>query len=65
VQLPAYALLGGVLNLSNLGGGWHASLRIDNLLDRAYSTVASRELQPLQRVPADGRRWCATLRREF
>ncbi len=39
--------------------------RADNLLDRDYDTVASRELQPLLRVPADGRRAALQLQREF
>ena len=41
------------------------SLRAENLFDRDYATVASRELQPLLQVPADGRRASLQLQREF
>jgi outer membrane receptor protein involved in Fe transport len=54
-----------VLNATRLGDGWRASLRVDNLLDRHYDTVASRELHPLKRVPADGRRFSLQLQRDF
>jgi outer membrane receptor protein involved in Fe transport len=54
-----------VINASRLGDGWRASLRVDNLLDRHYATVASRELHPLKRVPADGRRFSLQLQRDF
>ena len=64
-QVPSYLLLGAVFNANRLGSGWRASLRIDNLLDRDYGTVASRELQPLKRVPADGRQFAVLLQREF
>jgi outer membrane cobalamin receptor len=64
-ELPSYLLLGAVFNATRLGDGWRASLRIDNLLDRQYGTVASRELQPLKRVPADGRHVALQLQRDF
>jgi outer membrane cobalamin receptor len=64
-RIPSYLLMGAVLNASRLGDGWRASLRIDNLLDRHYGTVASRELHPLKRVPADGRRFSLQLQRDF
>jgi outer membrane receptor protein involved in Fe transport len=54
-----------VLNAARLGDGWRASLRVDNLLDREYATVASRELHPLRRVPAEGRRFSVQLQRDF
>lgn len=61
----SYALLNAALNAHRLADGWQASLRIDNLLDRDYATVASRELHPLRSVPADGRRFSLQLLREF
>ncbi len=64
-EIPGYLMAGAVLNAARLGDGWRASLRIDNLLDRPYGTIASRELQPLRRVPADGRRFSLQLLREF
>ena len=64
-RLPSYLLVGAVLNASRMQDGWRASLRVDNLLDRHYSTVASRELHPLKRVPADGRRFSLQLQRDF
>ncbi len=64
-RIPGYLQVGAVLNASRLGDGWRASLRVDNLLDRHYSTVASRELHPLKRVPADGRRFSLQLQRDF
>ncbi|MES2318934.1 MAG: TonB-dependent receptor [Pseudomonadota bacterium] len=64
-SLPSYLVLGAVVNAAHLGDGWRASLRVDNLLDRRYGTVASRELQPLKRVPADGRRFALQLQRDF
>ena len=63
--VPSYLTLDGVVNASRLGGGWRASLRVDNLLDQEYGTVASRELQPLKRVPAQGRRFALQLARDF
>ncbi len=64
-RIPSYLQVGAVVNASRLGDGWRASLRVDNLLDRQYSTVASRELHPLKRVPADGRRFSIQLQRDF
>ncbi len=64
-ELPSYLLVGAVVNASRMKDGWRASLRIDNLLDRQYATVASRELHPLKRVPADGRRFSLQLQRDF
>ena len=63
--VPAYRIVNAVLNATRLGDGWRASLRIDNLFDQAYGTVASRELQPLRRVPAEGRRVSVQLLRDF
>lgn len=64
-HVPASAAVNAVLNMSTLGDGWHAALRIDNLLDRRDATVASRELQPLKRVPSEGRRFTLHLQRDF
>ncbi len=64
-RVPGYLLVGAVVNAARLGDGWRASLRVDNLLDRDYGTVASRELHPLKRVPADGRRFSLQLQRDF
>jgi outer membrane receptor protein involved in Fe transport len=64
-RVPSYFVVGAVLNAARLGDGWRASLRIDNLLDREYATVASRELHPLRRVPAEGRRYSVQLQRDF
>ena len=63
--VPSYLTVDAVVNASRLGGGWRASLRVDNLLDQEYGTVASRELQPLKRVPAPGRRFALQLARDF
>lgn len=63
--IGSYVLLNAVLNARRFADGWQASLRIDNLLDRDYATVASRELHPLRSVPADGRRFSLQLLREF
>ncbi len=64
-RVPAYATINTALNMNQLGDGWRATLRVDNLTDRANATVASRELQPLQRVPAEGRRFALHLQRDF
>lgn len=63
--VPSYLLVNAVMNATRLGSGWRATLRIDNLLDQDYGTVASRELQPLKRVPADGRHFAVQLQRDF
>jgi iron complex outermembrane receptor protein len=62
---PAYVLVNATLNAEQMAGGWRASLRVVNLLDRAIYTIASRELQPLERVPADGRRFSLQLQHDF
>jgi outer membrane receptor for ferrienterochelin and colicins len=62
---PGYVLLNAALNTAQFAGGWRASLRVRNLLDRTIYTIASRELQPLERVPADGRYFSLLLRHEF
>ena len=54
-----------VLNFDDLAWGWRLSLRLDNLFDKQYATVASRELQPLLQVPADGRRAALQIQRQF
>jgi iron complex outermembrane receptor protein len=61
----SYLLLNGVLNITRLPGGWQASLRGTNLLDRRIYTVASRELQPIQQAPASERQFFPRLQRDF
>lgn len=63
--VPSYFTFDAVFNATRLPDGWRASLRVDNLFDRNYGTVASRELQPLQLVPAAGRRFGVQLQRDF
>lgn len=62
---PAYALLHAALVHQNLNHGWRASLRINNLFDSKSYTVASRELQPIERVPASGRMLSLQVRKDF
>lgn len=62
---PAYLLVNAAVNAGQLAGGWRASLRVNNLLDRAIYTIASRELQPLERVPAERRTFSLRLERDF
>jgi outer membrane receptor protein involved in Fe transport len=64
-QVPAVVLVGLAANVDKLPGGWRLGLRIDNLFDRDNATVASRELQPLLRVPSNGRHASLQLLREF
>ncbi|MBL8474367.1 MAG: TonB-dependent receptor [Rhodocyclaceae bacterium] len=53
---PAYLLVHAGLRWSAPQGGWHVALRVDNLFDRRYYTIASPELRPLQLVPGMERR---------
>jgi iron complex outermembrane receptor protein len=62
---PGYFLLNGAVNTGRLPGGWQLSLRTTNLLDRRIYTVASQELQPLERIPAAGREFSLQLQLEF
>ncbi|HYD79328.1 MAG TPA: TonB-dependent receptor [Paucimonas sp.] len=62
---PSYLLVNAALNAGQLTGGWRASLRINNLLDRKIYTIASRELQPLERVPGEERRFSLQLQHDF
>jgi len=64
-RIPSCLALDAVVNVARIGDGWRLSARVDNLLDRDNATVASRELQPLKRVPADGRRISLQLQRDF
>lgn len=64
-SVPSYLLLNATLNAGRLAGGWRASLHINNLLNQESYTVASRELQPLERVPAEGRRVSLQLQLDF
>ncbi len=64
-SLPGYLSAAFVLNLPRIGDGWRASLRVDNLFDAHYASVASRELQPLERIPADSRRAAIHFQRGF
>lgn len=52
---PAYSLVNVSLSNVRVGNGWRTSLRINNLFDQQTYTVASRELHPLERIPAPGR----------
>lgn len=62
---PSYLLVNASVSSPDIGDGWRLSLRADNLLDRRYYTIASRELQPLERVPADGRRLSLQISKGF
>lgn len=64
-EVPAYLLVNAAFNVGRPVQGWRASLRINNLLNRAIYTVASRELQPLERVPADGRNFSLQLQLDY
>jgi outer membrane cobalamin receptor len=65
VGTPSYLLVNGTVNLARLPGGWQASLHGINLLDRRIHTVASRELQPIERVPATERQFFLRLQLDF
>jgi iron complex outermembrane receptor protein len=62
---PAYLLLSAALNADSVWNGWRASLRVNNLLDRNIYTVASRELEPLELVPAARRSFSLQIGRDF
>lgn len=62
---PTYALVHLGLSNKDIGDGWRASLRVNNLFDKTAYTVASRELQPLQRVPAPGRNLSLQIAKDF
>ncbi|CAN5321647.1 N/A [soil metagenome] len=62
---PAYALVNASIASQSLANGWRAALRINNLFDSASYTVASRELQPIERVPAAGRMLSLQIRKDF
>lgn len=64
-EVPGYLMVNATINAARLAYGWRASLRINNLLDQNYYTVASRELQPLERVPAAGRLISLQLQLDF
>lgn len=65
VEAPAYLLVNAAVNVGRPAYGWRVSLRINNLLNRAIYTVASHELQPLERVPADGRNFSLQLQLDY
>lgn len=52
---PGFLLVHAHLYTEKLGDGWGASLRITNLFDRRFYTIASPELPPLNLVPGAGR----------
>lgn len=52
---PGYLLVHAHLYTDKLGDGWRASLRVNNLFDRRFYTIASPELPPLNLVPGAGR----------
>jgi iron complex outermembrane receptor protein len=60
---PSYLLVN--TNLHATLAGWRLSLRVNNLLNRRYYTVASRELQPLERIPAAPRALSLHVQRTF
>lgn len=62
---PSYAMVNAAVYAGRVADGWHLSLRANNLLNKTYYTVASRELQPLERIPAAGRRLSVQLQRDF
>lgn len=64
-SVPGYLLINGNITAAHLPGGWRASLRLTNLLNRTFYTVASRELQPVERVPAPGRRISLQMQLDF
>lgn len=64
-EAPAYLLVNAAFNIGRPVQGWRASLRINNLLNRTIYTIASRELQPLERVPADGRNFSLQLQLDY
>lgn len=55
IPAPGYLLVNAHLYTDKLGDGWRASLRIHNLFDRRFYTIASPELPPLNLVPGAGR----------
>jgi len=62
---PSAVRVDAALNLPRLADGWRLSLRVRNLFDRRTYTIASRELQPLERVPAEGRRVSLLFQRDL
>lgn len=62
-EAPSFVMLDAALNISR--SNWRISLRADNLFNRQFYTVASRELQPLQLVPADGRHYSLQYQLDF
>ncbi len=62
---PTYFLINASFGNVRIGNNWRASLRINNLFDRNVYTVASRELQPLERVPAPGRIFSFQIGKDF
>jgi outer membrane receptor protein involved in Fe transport len=62
---PGYLLVHAHLYADKLGDGWRASLRINNLFDRRYYSVASPELPPLNLVPGTGRMVSFHLSKDF
>jgi outer membrane cobalamin receptor len=63
--VPAQVLLNAALNAGRVAGKWRLSLRASNLLNKTIYTVASRELQPLERVPGAGRRLSLQMQLDF
>lgn len=63
-KLPAYLLINATFN-SAMIPGCRVSLRLNNLLDKKIYTLASRELGPLQLVPAAGRSVSLHVQRDF
>ena len=62
---PSHVLVNAALNAGQIAGKWRLSLRASNLLNKTVYTVASRELRPLERIPAEGRRLSLQLQHDF
>lgn len=62
---PGYLLVNAAFHAARVAGNWHVSIRATNLLDKAIYTIASRELQPVERVPAPGRGLSLQMRCEY
>ncbi|MBL8481831.1 MAG: TonB-dependent receptor, partial [Rhodocyclaceae bacterium] len=62
---PGYLLVHAGLRWSAPEGRWRVALRVDNLFDRRYYTIASPELAPLQRIPGAERRLSFVLSKDL
>lgn len=62
---PGYLMVNAAFHAARVAGTWHVSLRATNLLNKTIYTIASRELQPVERVPAAGRRLTLQMQHDF